>query len=70
MSESRNYCQQDLSVYIAWYLTLVEMKVPQKEIDEIIWKLNEKITDIIPLSLMHLVGNSYLPPSERSQKNI
>ena len=46
-------------VYIAWYLTLEDMKISQKEIDEVIWKLNERITDIIPLPFMHLVGKSY-----------
>lgn len=45
--------------YIAWYLTLKELNVPQKDIDEIIWKSNEAIMTIIPSSFMHAVGNKY-----------
>lgn len=45
--------------YIAWYKTLEEMKVPQKEITKIIWAINERMISIIPKCFMHTAGKLY-----------
>lgn len=45
--------------YIAWYLALKKLEVSSKEIDEIIWLMNEQLMKIVPGFLMHRVGKSY-----------
>lgn len=54
---SLNY--QFAPTYIAWYQALSQLGVPPEEIDHIIWKMNEKLLDIIPAPLMGLAGKFY-----------
>lgn len=45
--------------YIAWYKAFSKMNIPQDEIIQNIWVMNEKMTEIIPKFLLHQVGKSY-----------
>mgnify|MGYP001004537894 CR=1 FL=1 len=45
--------------YIAWYKAFSEMGLSQEEINQNIWAMNEKMTGIVPKSLLHIVGKAY-----------
>ncbi|MBE5962508.1 MAG: hypothetical protein E7256_14220 [Lachnospiraceae bacterium] len=51
--------------YIAWYLALQEMQLSKDEIDPIIWKINQKMCDIIPKALLHKAGKVYFRSFQR-----
>lgn len=45
--------------YIAWYKTFLELGISQKETDQNIWMMNEKMVTIIPKTFMHIIGKTY-----------
>lgn len=46
-------------VYIACYKAFEELKIPQDEIINNIWVMNQKMAEIIPKHFLHLVGKAY-----------
>lgn len=45
--------------YIAWYKTFLELGIPQDEIIQNIWIMNEKMATTVPKIILHLTGKTY-----------
>lgn len=46
--------------YAAWYKTMKKLGLSQKQSDQLIWLMNEKMFTTIPKKLLHLYGKIYL----------
>lgn len=44
--------------YVAWYKTMMELGLNQKQADELMWHMNEKMLLTVPKPLLHRGGKA------------
>ena len=54
--------------YVAWYKTMMELGLNQKQADELMWHMNEKMLLTVPKPLLHMVGKAYLNSFRKKAK--
>ncbi len=59
---------QCASSYVAWYKSMKELGLSQRQSNELMWLINEKMFTTIPRKLMHLSGKIYLNSFRKKAK--
>lgn len=54
--------------YVAWYKAMMELGINQKQADELMWRMNEKMLLTVPKPLLHMVGRTYLNSFRKKAK--